>query len=195
MTTIVTALTGRRLEAALTLAERTFLDGECYAFALALHRGLGWPMVGLMDGKVIRHAAAQPALRTLQLYDVRGVTNLFGEEFGRPFGIKPPYDLREVSEEDLRAVRPIHERTIERAAYWAEVMWPHWPWKQGYAIRAKAFADDLEKLSRKHGLWIRSVTPTLRPVLARSKGDELGYTISMTDGDTAFTIDRRLTDA
>lgn len=34
----------------------TYLDGECYAFATALHEGLGWPIIGLMHNGEIRHA-------------------------------------------------------------------------------------------------------------------------------------------
>ena len=42
------------------MARSIYLDGQCYEFAIALHRGLGWDLVGVMTGSivgsVIRHA-------------------------------------------------------------------------------------------------------------------------------------------
>ncbi|MDB5225162.1 MAG: hypothetical protein JWL87_114 [Candidatus Adlerbacteria bacterium] len=198
MTTLVAPLTGESLETIQSLARNVFLDGECYAFAIGLSRGLGWSMVGLMEGPVIRHALAYNPKKPSGLgvlYDVRGKLALNEPELGNPFHHRPPYILREVTEDDLRAVRPVHERSIAMAGRMAEAMWPHLPWKQGLAVRAKAFADALAALSREHGFWIRSPYDTMRPILSEAHGDERGYTIRILDDGMAYTIDRRLTDA
>lgn len=171
-----------------------FLDGECYAFATALSVGLGWPMIGLMDGKVIRHVVVQD--HDGNLHDARGLIK--EEEFGLggPFGLKPPYDLRKVSASDL--VRDgesseVRANTVRRARMMAETIWPELPWRNSFAARATAFADELETLSKKHGLWIRSPVPAAAPLLAISHDDEDGYTLRPTIDGITFTIDRRLT--
>ena len=47
-----------------------YLDGECYAFAVALQQNLGWPIMGLMHGGTIRHALLQRP--DGGLFDARG---------------------------------------------------------------------------------------------------------------------------
>ena len=165
----------------------TFLDGECYAFAIALHRGLGWPMVGLKQGEVVRHAAVRSPAG--ELHDARGFIS--EEEFGRPFDCSPPYVLCEVSEKDLRAIRIVHSYTIDRARRMAEVWFPMLPWKDGGLVaRISAFADELETLSRKHGFWIRAPFPAAPPVLAPDCGSEKGYALQPLSDGLTYAIDR-----
>lgn len=178
-------------EALRDMCVQTFLDGECYAFATALHEGLGWPMIGLMDGDVIRHVAVQSP--DGKLYDARGLIK--EEEFGLggPFGLRPPYDLRRVSVGDLvRTGEPseFRARTVRRARMVAEAIWPELPWQDSFATRVTAFANELEALSRKHGLWIRSPVPAAAPVLAIGDDAEGGYKLRPTADGTTFTIDR-----
>lgn len=165
-----------------------FFDGECYAFAIALHQGLGWPIVGLVLGKVIRHAGVQSPDGTLR--DVRG--SLTEEEFGNYFS-SPPFDIQELRVDELRAVRPIHDRTIEKARQWAEVLWPDLPWLHSHTSKVLAFADELEALCRKHGFWIRSPVPASPPILYDAYGEEGGFELHNTIDGVAYTIDRYLT--
>ncbi len=150
------------------------LDGQCYAFAIALHRCLGWPMVGLMQENVIRHACVSDLEGNL--WDCRGMVNK--EEFGRPFGITFPYDLNPVTEKDLNSKVPISEPLIESLSKMAQTVWPDLPWKSDtFLVRVRAFAEDLEALSRKHELWIYGNSPNMLPAIAEGVGDEKGYTL------------------
>jgi len=168
-----------------------FLDGMCYEFAIALHQGLGWPMVGLMKNAVVRHAAVMSPQEIL--CDVRGSFLPADERFGRPFSCVPPYDLsRGLIEEDLRAIRPINEHGISTARKMAEVIWPKLRWNDSLASKVHAFADELEALSKKHGLWIRSSFPTTPPLLAIGMDDEGGYELRPTDDGSTYSISRYL---
>lgn len=172
------------------MARAMFLDGECYAFAVALSRGLGRPMVGLMRGDEIRHATVY--MISHLLHDVRGIFSQEDPKLGEPFGMSPPYTLRTITEGDLLAVRPVHERTIATAARFAEAIWPNLPWTNSRARRAAAFAEELEALSRKHKFWIRAPYPAAMPILCDGMDDEAGYTLQHTCDASSFTIDRRL---
>lgn len=162
-----------------------FLEGECYAFAIALHRGLGWPMVGLMKDDVIWHAGVRAP--DGRIHDVRGL--LSEEDFGRYFSL-PPSCIREIAIEELYATRPIHDRTIVFAGRLAEALWPNLPWLDSQTRKVKAFADELEALSRKHGLWIRGSVPADPPRIYIDCGEEGGYEVRPTVDGLAHTIDR-----
>ena len=68
----------------------TYLDGECYAFAVALHQGLGWPIIGLMqEHGIIRHAVVQAPDN--QYLDARGFVE--ESQLSSPFGgVFPPVE-------------------------------------------------------------------------------------------------------
>ena len=174
------------------LCEGMYFEGECYAFAIALRQGLGWPIVGLMHKGVVRHAVVRkPEDGTL--FDARGpITEI--EELGRPFQVPQPYELRELKEDDLLAIRPVHERSIARARDIAEKIWPDLPWNDSSLARARQFAQELEALSRKYDIWLRAPVPATPPILVVAEGDEGGYTLSPSL-NALYTIDRILTDA
>ena len=188
MTTIVKPLENIARDPLHQMCLNMFLDGECYAFAIALHQGLGWPIIGLMEGNVIRHALIKQrdALR-----DARGTMVKEEALLGAPFGHKPPYDLQLITVADLTERRPVAEMSIKLARRLAESIWPELPWKDSAESRATAFIDELEALSRKHGIWIRSPYATTRPLLAPSDNkDEGGYVLTFTNDGVAFTFDR-----
>lgn len=162
-----------------------YFDGECYAFAVALHRGLGWQIIGLMNGEEIRHACVRSPEG--KLHDVRGF--ITEEEFGNPF-LAPPYELREIEESDLCAVRPVQDGSIKYARIMAENVWPELPWQETLAKRAQVFADAIEAVCREHGFWIRSPYPAALPLLAKGDGDEGGYELQLTADGLTYTIDR-----
>lgn len=167
-----------------------YLDGECYEFAAALHALTGWPMIGIRSEEYpIRHAVVRdPEGR---FWDIRGPV---GEKaLGRPFGLRPPYGLREVTLADLRAVRPVFDESIHVAAQFAEVLFPDLPClPDSRRERAKKFAEELEKLSRRYGFWIRSAVPAehVWPKLAAHEGDEEGYALRPTHDGLAFSLNR-----
>jgi len=167
------------------------LDGECYTLAIVLSRGLGLPMVGLMQGDVIRHAVIRNPDGTF--WDARGAVN--EEELGKPFGISPPYDLKSITEEDLFAVKPITQITIDFILGAAQAIWPSLPWRvQSLKDKVISFASELEALSRKHGFWIYGSTPTMLPAIAQGQGDEVGYQLSTTIDGLTYMINRIIGD-
>ncbi len=187
MSTILESLTLEDREPAHGICLGTYLEGECYAFAIALHRAFGWSMVGLMQGKVIRHALVRQPDGIYR--DARGEVEQ--AEIGEPFGVREPYVFRVVSESDLKSVRPVYEHVIATATTLGEIVWPDLPWN-GMAKKAVAFADELEALSRKHGIWIRAAVPAARPVLSEQFGEEAGYTVSPSVNGGGFFLERRL---
>ncbi len=170
-----------------SLFRSTYLDGECYAFAIALHRGLNWPIVGLMKGDVVWHAGVRSP--DDRVHDIRGF--LTEDEFGGHF-LSPPFTFHNVSESDLLAIRPVHDYTIKHARRLAEVLWPDLPWIESTASKITAFTDELEALCRKHGLWIRGAVPANPPRLFIGGGDEGGYEVRPTIDGIAYTIDQYL---
>lgn len=187
MPTILKELQKRDAEHLHAMAEGIFLDGECYAFAIALHRNTGWPIVGLIRVDVIRHAGVRcPDGR---LHDVRGP--VFEEEFGLPFSVPAPYELREITEHDLYAAREIKTMAIDLASRIAQALWPDLPWKiDSSQKKALAFLHDLEEISRRHGIWIRSAVPGCPPRLSHQEGSEGGYVLVPTIDALTYTIDR-----
>lgn len=174
------------------LALGLFLDGECYAFAIALQRGLGWPMIGLMDGEVIRHAGVISPQGTY--FDVRGENTSF-EEFAKPFGLEGSVVIKEITyEEDIRPCHPVNIYSINSATWMIEAIWPNLSgWNQsGFNSRAVAFLQEVEGLSRKHGVFIRSASPGSKPILCEAVGDEEGYTYTPTINGPDLIFDRKL---
>lgn len=162
-----------------------FLEGECYAFAIALGQGLGWPMVGLMKDNTIWHAGVRAP--DGRIHDVRGF--LTEEEFGGHF-LSPPFNIREIVADELYTTRPVDEYTIKKARQLAEVLWPELPWVSTHALKVKAFADELEALSLKYGLWICGSVPADPPRLCIGVGDEGGYLVHPTMDGLTHTICR-----
>ena len=169
----------------------TYLHGGCYYFALALHEGLGWPLVGLMKNGRIDHAAVRSP--SGKFCDVRGFTS--ENKFGKPFGYTPPHDIRDITSQNLMRSEElgiIRDQNVQRARQVAEALWPKLPWKDSLAARVAAFAEGLEALSRRHKLWVRSAIPTARPLIAKGEDDEAGYELHPTVDGITFTIDRLL---
>jgi len=197
MSTKLEKLSGENNESLQRLEIITYLDGQCYEFAVALHRGLGWPLVGVMSGNpagvIIRHALAQSP--DGKFWDIRGPVKK--SEIGTPFGIASEPVLQPVTEEDLRKTRKtfghsISDEAIEHASLVAEGLWPELPWrKETFQKRVLAFMDELETLCKKHEVWIRAPYPAARIVVGKAYGDEKGFRISPTLNGQYF-FDREL---
>ena len=187
MTTVLESIDKGTLEAFHDIWAGMFLHGECYAFAIALSRGTGWPMVGLMRDNKIDHAGVRRPDGMIQ--DIRGAIS--EQDFARPFPVSPLHLLLPVTEDELRTVAPVHEMMIATASRIAQALWPDIPWKEDtLQSRVIAFADALEKLSRDHGFWIRGATPGSSPMIALSGDDEGGYELQPTG--LGYTINRYL---
>ncbi|MEM9336338.1 MAG: hypothetical protein AAGA35_00580 [Patescibacteria group bacterium] len=200
--TVTRLKTGRGLisDTKFTL-DSIFLDGECYAFAIALHQGLGWPLIGIMEGDVIRHALVKipndsPVFRDSKiphgqelLFDARGCVS--EDEIGLPFGLTPPWNSTSITIEQLYAVREIQEASITLARQMAEIVWPHLPWKENFDDQVVNFLTAIEAVCREHGFMIRSHYPTAKPIISPCTGDEDGFRVERISRDQAV-FDRKL---
>lgn len=150
-----------------------FLEGECYAFAIACHRLTGWPIVALRTAEHdIRHAAIRDGEG--RLYDARG--QVAEPAFGEPFGTVAPYDLRVITPEDLTGVRPVEDHVIAWATSLIEACWPEWVNAPGdLTKRFEAYVEALEALSRLHGVYVQGPSPGTPPRLVDAKGGGLVY--------------------
>lgn len=191
MPTKIVYLSGEFAEYLRDMCIGMYLDGQCYEFAIALHNGLGWPMVGIranyLGKDTVRHAVVRHP--NGNFFDARGEVTT-EEELVAPFGLDRYY-LVNVTEGDLRAVRLVESYNIETSRRIAEARFPLLPWSISQRARYKEFADGLEALSLKTGVWIRGSVPASAPVLADSGGDEEGYTLRQTAEGLGYTINRR----
>lgn len=191
MPTTIIHLEGEFRDSLNDLYLATYLDGACYPLAIALHQGLGWDILGLMVGNIIRHACViNPEGK---LFDARGFVE--EKDFGEPFGYSLPYPLKKISVDDLLKTDGLETGAafkVASARRMAEILYPKLPWKESFAKRAEAFADDLETLSQKHGLWVIGRIPGQAPLLAPHVGDEKGYALSPTADGNMFSINRLL---
>lgn len=165
---------------------QTFLHGHCYEFAAALNEGLGWPMIGFMHQDTVFHVGVLTPKG--MLFDVRGP--VYEERFGEPYGLRGPLALQQVTLENLRAIRPVTDEGIGSARRMAEILFPRLPWKESHASKVLKFVDELEALSRKHGLWIRAPFPAQPPIIEKGDDAEAGYLIQQSSTGPAFSMDR-----
>jgi hypothetical protein len=159
MPTQLRPLDADTLEFLQRLMTQTYLDGRCYELAIALHRGLGWSLVGLQqrtqeDGvetTCIRHAGVMSPDRWF--FDARG--RVANEDVDTPFGSNLEYVDFEL-ESDLRShTRPIEELFISQAGKLAMSLWPALPWKKDTYIQSVVtFLNDIEQVCRRHGFWL-----------------------------------------
>ncbi|MBP9827837.1 hypothetical protein KBC55_01655 [Patescibacteria group bacterium] len=167
------------------------LDGQCYEFAAALQRLTGWSLWALRTHEHhMRHVLVRDSEGTL--WDARGPLR-DAREIGWPFGVREPYDLREITFEEMTQVRLVEEHAIEACALVIEVLWPNLVRCDSRLRRQEAFVRDLEELSRKHNIWIRAPAEAQHvwPALAEGIGGETGYTMAPTLDANAYYINRR----
>ena len=164
------------------------LEGNCYELAIAIHRGTGWPLYGLLmhDG-VVRHAAVQTPEG--QFFDARGRISV--QQLYEPFGNTNTLSLQKISEQTMQDVRRVDEHAIDMSRRIAELAWPDLPWMDSARTRMVAFLQDLEELSRRHSVWIRSPVPAAAPHLEPADGSEDGYTLRPTLTGGGWYFDRR----
>ncbi len=154
-------------------------NDRCYAFAVALHRGLGWPLIAL---EFENSGGWQVGVKAPDetFWDARGQGAK--TDMGGPFSLRSSYRPRIIEESVLSAVRPLEEHAIAEARQLAEVIWPELPWKNGtHSSKILAFMDELEELSRKHGVWIRPSFPGAQPFVVPGSGNEQGYEVAYTN--------------
>lgn len=168
------------------------LDGQCYEFALALRRLTGWSLWALSSHEhAIRHLLVKDEEGVL--WDVRGPLRDL-QEIGQPFGVDQPYDLYEVTVDDIRRVRRIDADAIETCMRVIEVLWPNVARTESRMRRQEAFLRELEELSRAHGIWVRAPTEAqhMWPILTEAFGEEVGYTMAPSLDANAYMFHRRL---
>jgi hypothetical protein len=175
MKTIIEKFDEENWESVYEMCVAMYLQPNCYAFAIALSRGTGWPMHGILAHDTIWHAGVRD--ENGRFRDARGIVP--EAEIGQALDIDPPYVTRVVAEEDLFRIKPIPDRLVVRASIMAEALWPELPWKkEAFRSRAIAFTEELAELCRKHKVWIRPPTDHLM-YIEEPYGDE-GFRIQPT---------------
>lgn len=170
-----------------------YLHGKCYPFAIMLHENFGWQIIGIVEKGVVQHAGARTP--DGKIFDARGFVT--EEEFVTPFKLSRTCKIKpiKVDQIDLRVKDPSSTRSVEEDMDFAEKvsrrLWPELPWKDNFIERAKKFADELEELSKKYGVYISYPITTCPPILFEMDGGEGGYTISQLPLGN-FSITRRL---
>lgn len=171
-----------------------YLHGKCFIFALAVARGTGEQLIVVEDRSGIVHAGVRG--QDGMCKDVRGSLDdiSFAEMF--VFG---EHLIRDTSEEELCRVslaangEPITEDMLERARRHAESVWPAWPWKESHLRKVIQFAQELEALCRKCGVWVREPYPATLPIIYPSQGEEKGFEIvQMPNVSHQYLLRRRL---
>lgn len=166
-----------------------FLHGECYAFAIALHMGLGWDIVGLIDPDGIIDHAVVAVPESDEVWDIRG-------RISRAVAMQPfkAVSARVVSIDELYETRGrIDDPLIRRARLTAETLWPELPWKDSQVAGAAAFVDELEELCRRHGYWLWGGIPAQQPLISPMDHDLFqGYSLKPTIHGTTFIVERNL---
>ncbi|MDP3778469.1 MAG: hypothetical protein Q8R30_00275 [bacterium] len=185
---VLAKLIGEDFEALHLTAKGLFLHGQCYEFAIAMHRATGWPLVGLMKESTIEHAGVRS--HNGLIHDCRGPNT--PKDFSKEFDLSPD-NIQNITEQDMYGTRKIYEGSIRLASRIAQSLWPELPWKPNTLHnRMIAFMEDLEKLSHDHNLWIRSAVPGCRPVISEGDNLEGGYFFSPTATASAYVMDRYL---
>lgn len=163
---------------------------NCYPVAIALHRGLEWPLIGITDGEDIVHAGVRAP--NGMLWDGRG--EITEQEFEKPFlKLSSFFTIQSISENDLFIKSsPAIECWVEVMLKRAQLAWPDLPWKiRTPQDQVMAFANELEELSKKYGLWVCGMTPTSLPVVFECQDNEAArYEVELTAEGNAFTINR-----
>lgn len=163
------------------------INGNCYEFAVMMHRNLGWPLVGLIENFQIIHVGVKSP--DGKYWDGRG--GLSQTDFIKPFK-KDCLEFEYIEESDLISHK-ISDRVVGIFLEKAQLLWPELPWKKPTDLEIiEFFAKDLEELSRKYRLWIGSPTSSGPSVIFKGIGDETGYELTLSEDGNAFFINRKL---
>lgn len=166
---------------------------HCFTFAIAASRGLGAQLVCIEESGKIIHAGLRGTKKEFR--DVRG--ELTREEFVYGFVSQREFIIRETTEDELRLVsqeatgKPLSELLITSARRHAESLWSEWEWKENHLTKVLAFAEELEALCRKYGLWVREAGPSTLPIICQSDGEELGFEIEQSPSTSSQYLFRR----
>jgi len=170
-TTMVPAGEDTAQTARAVFADR-YLGGLCVALAVAIHRRTGWPLIAARN---VRGELQHAGVRTPEglCMDVRGEMSEW--HFMTPFiaSAVVPVDEGTLLREDPK----IGEEDIADADGRLPSMFPALPGESSRAGRMMAFADDLEAICRKHGIWLRDDGPH-GMVVYEGDGDESGFRLS-----------------
>jgi len=149
-----------------------YLHGLCVAMAVAIHRRTGWPLIAARNerGDLIHAGVRTPSGSCM---DVRGEMSdwHFMVEFKADRVV--PADEATLLREDPK----IDEREIAKAEGRLPSLFPALPRQSRRAERMAAFAEDLEGICRKHGIWLRDDGPH-GMIAYEGDGAEDGFSLS-----------------
>jgi hypothetical protein len=149
-----------------------YLAGCCTAFAIALSRRTGWPLVALRDGtgRLWHSGCRAPG----GYADVRGVNDEYGFVDGFCGSVVP------ATEADLLVDHPQDDALIAQADLHAEMLFDL-PGKSAQRIAHESFAAALDALCREHGIYLRGPGPGPSEgiVAYPAYGEERGFDVEM----------------
>jgi hypothetical protein len=169
----ITEPLGHDVDTARAVFAGQYLHGQCVALAIAIHRRTGWPLVA---SRGRRRELLHAGVRTPSglCMDIRGEV---GErDFMALHGADhvTPADEATLLEEDPK----IGEGAIRQADERLALLFPGLPGPDARLTRIEAFANDLEEVCRRHGIWLRDDGP--HGIIAYDGyGDEAGFRISL----------------
>lgn len=160
-----------------------YLQGACSAFAIAVSRRTGWPLVALWDATGLVHSGC----RTPEGAIAHAAGIVSEDEFRRSaWG-----ELRDCDEATMLGSHPQTEEQIVQAGIHADLMLDL-PGRSPTSDRYRAFAEDLVALCERHGIYLRGAMPSGSGIVAYDAyGDEAGLEVGFMATGQA-TISRRL---
>jgi hypothetical protein len=171
------------------MIEGIYLEGNCYEFALGVHQDTGFPLAGLVNNGTVWHAGVRHS--DGRFFDARGFVEESDIEV--PFRKQGPFEIREITIQEMQASRQISEEGALHASQMVQVVYPDFPWNECSLIsKTRAFLDELEELCRLHGFMIRAPYVTTQPIVELAHGDEKGFSMSPVMSGGGYLFDRIL---
>ncbi len=171
------------------MIEAMYLEGNCYEFALGIHRDTGLPIIGLVNDGTVWHVGIR--YTDGRFFDARGFVE--ESEIEVPFRKQGPFEIRIVAIDELLASREISGEGAARASMLVQALHPDFPWRESVLInRIRLFMEALEGLCKTHGLMIRAPFQTTRPIIDVAYGDEKGFSMSPIPIGGGYFFDRVL---
>lgn len=166
--------------------------GESAIFAKMLHDAFGWPLVGMVVGKLVRHAGVRHPDGTI--LDSRGF-HVTDEDFAAAFvDEQPDYVVQDIEPEDIREVHNVTGLAKNRARIAAQHILPNlsWPTHKRYSVRMTNLASAIERVSAQYGYRLQLASSAGEPpriLLVPSNGEECTYALTPEGADGVYALE------
>jgi|SRR3989344_3186498 len=127
--------------------------GESAIFAKMLHDVFSWPLVGIVVGKLVRHAGVRHPAGTI--LDSRGFHET-DEDFAAAFvDEQPDYVVRDIEPDDIREHHNVTRLAKDRARIAAEHILPGLPWPERSAKKVCTLAFAIARILEDNGYRLK----------------------------------------